>query len=81
MVSVGDKARITNGHPIGYEDTITKMFLAASGDVIYQLGYDFVQCMRDELKSQNVHQMCINNIASVNPCYIHANLVNPYVSA
>ena len=50
MVSVGDKARITKGHPIGYEDIITRIFLAASGETIYQLGYDFVQCQRDEFE-------------------------------
>lgn len=32
MISVGDKARVTKGHPSGYEDTITRMFLAASGE-------------------------------------------------
>lgn len=60
MISVGDKARITKGHPIGYEDTITRMFLAASGETIYQLGYDFVQCQRDEFEiiehAKDVHQ-------------------------
>lgn len=50
MISVGDKARIIKGHPIGYEDTITRIFLAASGETIYQLGYDFVQCQRDEFE-------------------------------
>ena len=60
MVSVGDKARITKGHPIGYEDTITRMFLATSGNIVYQLGYDFVQCQRDEFEiiehAKDVHQ-------------------------
>lgn len=50
MISVGDKARIIKGHPIGYEDTITRIFLAASGETICQLGYDFVQCQRDEFE-------------------------------
>ena len=50
MISVGDKARIVKGHQIGYEDTITRMFLAASGETIYQLGYNFVQCQRDEFE-------------------------------
>ena len=50
MISVGDKARVTKGHPSGYEDTITRMFLAASGETIYQLDYDFVQCQRDEFE-------------------------------
>ena len=49
MISVGDKARITKGHSVGYEDTITRMFLATSGETIYQLGYDFVQCQRNEI--------------------------------
>ena len=50
MANVGDKARVTKGHPIGYEDIITRIFLAASGETIYQLGYDFVQCQRDEFE-------------------------------
>ena len=72
MVSVGDKARITKGHPAGYEDTITKMFLAASGDVIYQLGYDFVQCMRDEFeiteRATDVHQQYHIGESVLYPC-------------
>ena len=43
MISVGDKARIIKGHSVGYEDTVTRMFLATSG-------YDFVQCQRDEIE-------------------------------
>ena len=50
MISVGDKASIIKGHSVGYEDTITRMFLATSGETIYQLGYDFVQCQRDEFE-------------------------------
>ena len=50
MISVGDKARVIKGRPIGYEDTITRVFLAASGETIYQLGYDFVRCQRDEFE-------------------------------
>lgn len=60
MISVGDKARIIKGHSVGYEDTITRMFLATSGETIYQLGYDFVQCQRDEFEiiehAKDVHQ-------------------------
>lgn len=50
MANVGDKARVTKGHPVGYEDIITRIFLAASGNVVYQLGYNFVQCLRDEFE-------------------------------
>lgn len=50
MANVGDKARVTKGHPVGYEDIITRMFLATSGETIYQLGYEFVQCQRDEIE-------------------------------
>lgn len=68
MISVGDKARIVKGHQIGYEDTITRMFLAASGETIYQLGYNFVQCQRDEFEvierttdvSQRIHAKMVS---------------------
>ena len=50
MISVGDKARVTKGHPIGYEDIITRAYLAAGGGITYQLGYDFVQCRLGEFE-------------------------------
>lgn len=60
MAFVGDKARVTKGHSVGHEDTITRMFLASSGNIVYQLGYNFVQCQRDEFEiiehAKDVHQ-------------------------
>ena len=75
MVSVGDKARVIKGYSIGYEDTITRMFLASSREVIYQLGYEFVQCQRDEIEISNAH-LTYNNTVSENLYCIRAKKVS-----